>query len=342
MKDILLVKFPVDLGNKTIESNLHNIFENKMDFFRFAAQHADVLDKGVNYHRSIQDRLFSMFSLRKVVSSYVKANKTVLFNGLSPAFLSYGAWDPKNTAIVFDWTRLLYPSILGEEIKKDWIFYLHRYALQRCPKILCWTDAIMHNLQEHYGVKRSQLYKVPSPFLVEEFDIPPRPTPRRPRVLFVGGDLKRKGGDILLGEYLATFKSSCMLTMVTNDEAANIEGVNFRPGVCYGTNEHKKIYEEHDILVLPTRIDAYAHVLGEASAAGLAVVTTKYALGAPEIVLDGVSGYITETQADCMNALGQLIEQPELIKRFKWAGYKHMHTKFSSNHICESYLSILE
>lgn len=90
MKKILLVTFPVDLGNRTIETNLHNLFSPDMDFFRFAAQHANELDMGVDYKRSIRDRLFSIHSLRKALRPYVHENNTVLFNGLSPAFLSYG------------------------------------------------------------------------------------------------------------------------------------------------------------------------------------------------------------------------------------------------------------
>jgi glycosyltransferase involved in cell wall biosynthesis len=341
MKNILLVTFPVDLGNRTIESNLHDLFSNDMDFFRFASQHANELDKGINYSRSVRDRLFSIYSLRKALRPYVRANGTVLFNGLSPAFLSYGSWRPENTAIVFDWTRLLYPSVLGAEIKKDWVFYLHRHVLRACPKILCWTDAIMNNLQEHYGVKPSQLYKVPAPFLVENFDIPPRPTPNIPRVLFVGGDLKRKGGDILLENYQTLLKSRCQLTMMTNDQAANIEGINFQSGIRYGTAAHKNIYEENDILVLPTRIDAYPQVIGEAAAAGLAVITSRFALGASEVVLNGVSGYVTETQQGCIDSLVNLLNTPVLIDEFKAAGYRHMHAKFSREQIKKQYLEVL-
>lgn len=129
--------------------------------------------------------------------------------------------------------------------------------------------------------------------------------------------------------------------MLTNDRAASIEGINFRPGIRYGTAEHKKIFEENDILVLPTRIDAYAQVLGEAAAAGLAIVTTKFALGSGEVVVNGASGYITESQQDCIDSLANLVANPVLIDEFKSAGYRHMHTKFSRDQIRKQYLEIL-
>ena len=341
-KEILLVTFPVDLGNRTYEKNLHKLFGDRMDFFRFAAQHVDELDNGINYGRSIRDRLLSIFSLRRALGFYTEADKRVLFHGLSPAFLSYGSWNSKNTAILLDWTRLLYPSVLGGKIKKNWLFYLHRSVLRKCPKILCMTEAVKNNLLDYYGIPSHQLFKVPAPFNIEIIDIYPRPTPNKPRVLFVGGDLKRKGGDILLDNWEKALKGKCILTMLTNDQTADIEGVNYRPGIKYGTSEHRKIFEESDILILPTKIDSYPQAIGEAAAAGLAVITTRFALGASEVVLNNISGYVEDTQYGCLEKLINLIENKDRIDQFKRAGYEHMHSTFSNGMIQKSYLKVLE
>jgi len=340
-KDILLVSFPVDLGNRTYEKNLHKLFVNDMDFFRFAAQHVDQLDSGINYKRSIRDRLLSVVSLKNKLRQYRKKNKKVLFHGLSPAFLSFGSWKPTNAAILLDWTRSLYPSILGKSVEKNWLFRLHRHVLKKCPKILCMTDAVMNNLVTFYEVPSGQLFKVPAPFDVENIDIFPRPTPAIPRVLFVGGDLKRKGGDILLANWTKLLKGKCELSMLTNDQAANIPGVNFLPGIKYGTEEHRKVFYENDILILPTRIDSYPQAIGEAAAAGLAVITTKFALGASEVVIDGVSGFVDDDQESCLNSLVKLIGDPGLIDQFKIEGYKYMHSRFSNESIRKSYLDII-
>lgn len=339
-KKRLLVTFPVDLGNRTIESNLQNLFVDEMDFFRFAAQSAEKIDTKNSYGGSVRNRLFSIHALRKQLQKYSGKDNTILFNGLSPAFLSYGAWQPENTALVFDWTRLLYPATLGHDLKKDIVFKMHRNVLKNIPKILCWTDAIANNLQEHYSVSSSQIYKVPAPFLVEKLDIYPRPTPKIPRVLFIGGDLKRKGGDVLLNNCKLLSKH-CELTMVTNDSSANIDGINFMPNVRYGTPTHKKIFEQNDILILPTRIDAYPQVIGEAAAAGLAVITTKFALGAHEVIADEVSGYVCNSPEESVSKLLSLVTDLELIDKFKMAGYEIMHKKFSRKSIVDSYISVL-
>ena len=339
----LLVTFPVDLGNRTLESNQHSIFRNDMEFFRFAERHADDIDCGnLSFKKSLFYRIKSAFALRKIVRKYTREGKTILFNGLSPALFAYGVWKPEQTAIVFDWTRALYPSVLGMPIKQDWVFRLHRKVLRSCPKFLCWTEAIRANLSEIYGIDKSALFEVPAPFLVERLDIPPRPTPDKPRVLFIGGDLKRKGGDILLDGWQSLLKDKCSLTMVTNDPAANIEGIRFLPGIKYGSDIHKKTFEEHDILILPTRIDAYPQVIGEAAAAGLAVITTQYALGAKEVIVQGTTGYITDTPEESIVRLLDLLNNPALIDDFKKNGYKLMHQKFSKDIIRKRYLEVLD
>ena len=50
---------------------------------------------------------------------------------------------------------------------------------------------------------------------------------------------------------------------------------------------------EHDIFILPTHQDVGPQVIGEAAAAGLSVLTTQFALGAPHVILDGVNGRIS-------------------------------------------------
>jgi glycosyltransferase involved in cell wall biosynthesis len=340
-KDCLLVTFPVDLGNRTIEHNLHEILKNDMDFYRFAAQNAHILDKGVSYKRSVKDRLFSILPLScRVVKSRLKGD-FILFNGLSPAFLSFLFWNPKSTGIMFDWTRLLYPAVLGQTLHKGKLFKLHRFVLKRCKVILCWTDAIVDNLVDHYDINPAQIVKVPAPFLVDNMNIPPRKTPTLPRVLFIGGDLQRKGGDIILKNYESRLKGLCQLTMLTADKKANVKGIIHLTNIKYGTAEHVKVFEDNDILILPTRIDAYAQVLGEAAAAGLAIITSKYALGAPEIVLDGESGFITETPEEVIDKLIYLLRSPEMIDSFKLKGYQQMHEKFSMSNIRDAYLGAI-
>ncbi len=341
-KKNLLVTFPVDLGNRTLESNLQYIFSNEMDFHRFAQEHADDSVCGqISLVDTLKYKINSTYKLRKIVKDYSRENKTILFHGLSPALFSYGTWNPKKSVIALDWTRNLYPSALGTALEKNWVFHLQRKIFRECTRIICWTDAVMDNLQEIYGVDKSSLFKAPVPFLIEKFAMLPRKTPKKPRVLFVGGDLERKGGDILLNGWNRSLKDRINLTMMTNNKLADIQGINFLPGIKYGSDIHKMTFENNDILVLPTKIDGYPLAICEAAAAGLTVITTKYALGAKEIIKNGYSGYITDTPERCIETLEYLLDNPQFIDSSKSLAYEIMQQKFAKDIIKQKHLNII-
>jgi len=342
-KKILFVTFPVDLGNRTLEVNLMKMFSDKMNFFRFAAEHSDLKDKvKITFIKSVWYRLKSSLKLRRKVKMASRNGDFILFQNLSPALFSFGAWNNTKGIVVLDWTRSLRPSIYGSKIKKDIVFYAHRMVLKKCYKIFCWTDASIENIHSVYGIEMSKIHKVPAPFLIDDLSIFPRKTPILPRVLFIGGDWKRKGGDILQDAWQNRLESKCKLTILTSNKSLKIEGVEILTNISYGTPEHKKIFEQNDILILPARFDAYPQVIGEAAAGGLAVVTTKFALGSPEIILHGKSGYIAESPEESIDYLLELLDNPYKIDEFKKEGYLFMQKKFSMESIRQEYFKVIE
>ncbi len=166
----------------------------------------------------------------------------------------------------------------------------------------------------------------------------PRPTPPVPRFLFIGGDLKRKGGDLLLKAVNEGVIPPGVLTMVTNHMSADIPGVNYRPGISFGTPEHRELFQSHDVLILPTRMDSYPQAIGEAAATGLTVITTKFALGARQVIQNGVSGVITDKPEDAVMAMRELMGNPLGIDAMKKTIYNDMLAKFSRERIISSYL----
>ncbi len=341
-KKILLVTFPVDLGNRTIESNLQRIFKDDMDFFRFAPQHASVIDKGkINPWKSTWFKLKSIIALRKAVRAAVKKDQFILFANVSPALFSYGIWKPNKTTITLDWTKTLFYYVYDKKIKKGSTFYLHKKILNTCSKIICSTDAVTENLRNTYGVENKRIFKAPVPFLAEDMDIPPRKTSDTPKVLFVAGDLKRKGGNVLLKNWKDKLEGKCTLSMVTNVPPVHLNGVQFLPGIKHGTPSHKEVFKTHDILVLPTYFDPGPQVICEAAAAGQAVITTKNALLSSEVIEDNTSGYICNTSRECIDRLSELLSNPTLIDAFKYKGYEYIHHKFSRKNIHDRYLEII-
>jgi glycosyltransferase involved in cell wall biosynthesis len=338
----LFVTFPVDFGNQTLEKNLKFFFSDEMDFFRFAGDHVENSQNKISFYKSVFYRLKSTISLRKRVSEIAKNGGYILFQNLSPALFSYGVWKGEKGIVVLDWTRTLRSEVYGDKIKKDFIFYLHQKIFNKCHKIFCWTDASLDNIQHVYGIDKAKLFKVPAPFLIEKLSIPPRETPLKPRVLFIGGDWLRKGGDVLINAWETRLRSKCELTILTSEKSIDVEGINVYTHVRYGTKEHKKIFEENDILFLPARFDAYPQVIGEAAAGGLAVVTTKFALGSPEIIQHGKSGFIAESPEESIDYLIELLNDSTKINSFKKEGYNLMQLKFSMIEIKNQYLSQIE
>lgn len=72
---------------------------------------------------------------------------------------------------------------------------------------------------------------------------------------------------------------------------------------------------------------------------GLTVITTKYALGAPQIIQNGLSGYITENPVDIIDLILRLREDPPKIDVMKNLIYHDMIQNFSMENIRASYLT---
>ena len=95
-------------------------------------------------------------------------------------------------------------------------------------------------------------------------------------------------------------------------------------------------YRAADLFVLPSRIsadgdrDGLPNVLMEAQSQALACLSTRIS-GIPELVVHGETGWLVEQQ-DCdalVQALRQLIMQPDLRARLARAGFERVHREFS-------------
>jgi glycosyltransferase involved in cell wall biosynthesis len=113
----------------------------------------------------------------------------------------------------------------------------------------------------------------------------------RVRLLFVGGDFERKGGDLLLEVWRHHLADLCELHLVTRGDVSSQPGVNVYRTLSPNDRELRALYHYCDALVLPTRGDCFSLASIEAMAAGLPVITTAVG-GIPEIVEDQASGYL--------------------------------------------------
>ncbi len=94
-------------------------------------------------------------------------------------------------------------------------------------------------------------------------------------------------------------------------------------------------YQVMDMLVLPTYREGFPTVVLEASASGKPVVATR-ATGAVDAVEDGVTGLLVPVGDPCAlaEALGRLLEAPELAVKMGRAGRQRVERDFCTDRVC--------
>lgn len=165
------------------------------------------------------------------------------------------------------------------------------------------------------------------------------------KLLFIGSLIERKGIDLLL-KALSLVKKDYTLTIVGDGEEKSrladyveqngmkelVEFVPFKQ-----KEELREIYNTHDIFVLPTREDCFGLVINEAMAASMPVISSCYADGAYDLVIDGENGYIVNPyeSVEFANTIEKLIENDELVEKMGKASHETI-SKFSFDRTSET------
>ena len=156
---------------------------------------------------------------------------------------------------------------------------------------------------EHYGASPDKIKVIP--FGANMDDVPVRESlgegssDARLRLLFVGRDWERKGGQIAFDTLLALHRRGidAELTVIGCTPGSDF----VHPSLHVIPNLDKNLpgqradlaefYRQSDIFLLPTRAECSGVVFCEAGAFGLPVVTTRTG-GVPTVVTEGESGFL--------------------------------------------------
>lgn len=233
---------------------------------------------------------------------------------------------------------------------EDAKLWAHRSVMRYVRRFTTWSQWAKTSLVRDYGVQAESVTVIHPGAVLSKFGTPGSRPPRQPgplRVLFVGGDFPRKGGDLLLDVWRKELKDSVELHLVTG---ANIEpepGVHVYKGVAPYSEELLRIYASCDVFVLPTRGDCLAMVLGEAMAAGLPIVTTRVGAHA-EAVEDGESGFLIDVDDGqaLADRLKRFVDDPELSRRMgrraRHVGEERFDMERNANRIADLLLGMTE
>lgn len=216
---------------------------------------------------------------------------------------------PKQIDGMGRWYRHSLSASPFEKFKERW----YRAVFSRAAALVAWSEWCADSLVLDYGVPREKIAILHPGAPSAMFGITQlRASADRPTILFVGGDLERKGGDLLL-EAFAELKASARLLMVTPDHVRPQDAVEVISNANPGSQSLVDAYQRADIFCLPTRGDCTPVVLGEAMAAGLPIVTTRVGSNA-QTVNDGTEGLLIDSddRVALLAALRILIENVDL------------------------------
>jgi glycosyltransferase involved in cell wall biosynthesis len=187
------------------------------------------------------------------------------------------------------WKRLLSHGVHHRSFAK---------AAREFDFFLPWGSDCADSLHRDYGVERDHCRITLAPQDLERWTPAGRSVSLPIRLLFVGNDFARKGGDFLLRLYSEHLLGSFTLTVASNDSA--LDGRQLPAGVQWlrGRNRDQliEVYRDSDIFVFPTQQDYMPQVLAEALAAGLPCLANDVG-GIRDLVHNGETGFLISRDA---------------------------------------------
>src|SRR5262249_32176799 len=195
---------------------------------------------------------------------------------------------------------------------------LNRRTFSGARHLITWHEWGKQSLQTDYGIAASKIHVVPPGIDLARWDFARQPNAGRVKLLFVGGDFRRKGGEILLASYARDLMDRCTLDIVTKEDVdiRGLRGVTVHRGFGPNATDLLRLYAGADIFVFPTFADTLPLVIMEAMASSLPVIATT--VGAlREQIEDGVTGLLVPVaDVDALSrAVLRLVDNAELRQR---------------------------
>jgi glycosyltransferase involved in cell wall biosynthesis len=210
-----------------------------------------------------------------------------------------------------------------------WKDSVNRRVFREASLCVAWSSWVAESLSSDYGVDGDRIAVIPPGVDIDQWrarDSTPDDTPFR--VLFVGSDFERKGGDLLL-EAFRQLSPTAELHLVTKSNVASSDRVHVIDDLEPNDRRLSELFRCSDVFVLPSRAETFGIAAVEASASGLPVVASRIG-GLTDIVIDEQTGLlIPPGDGDALaRALVRLQRSPSERRRFGTAARHHAETAF--------------
>ena len=177
-----------------------------------------------------------------------------------------------------------------------------------------WVVASSYTAQtlSNNGIPRDKIHVVPygvdtSAFVKRDH----HPNSKSPfRIVFIGSLIQRKGISYLL-DAVKKLKSRtaqvvlCGRGFVDTDLIEHYKEIDIEIKIGLPRDELVNLVHDCDVFVLPSLVEGFAHVIVEAMACGLPVITTDHTCG-PDIITEGKHGFIVPVRD--ANAIAEKLE----------------------------------
>jgi glycosyltransferase involved in cell wall biosynthesis len=208
--------------------------------------------------------------------------------------------------------------------------------LNSSKAVITWTNYSAKGFVED-GVDQSLVHVIPLPMEVRCKNKERRGI----KVLFVGRDYYRKGGDIALKAAMNVLKKHSEVTFIYVGKATIPEHPRIKHYEGISRKQLEDLYRDSDILLYPSRVEAYGLAALEALSYGIPVIASNLP-SLREIVEDSVDGYIANSDEDYAQKLEEIINSPERLESLSKMACEKVKIKHDPKKIGEELKKIYE
>jgi glycosyltransferase involved in cell wall biosynthesis len=222
-------------------------------------------------------------------------------------------------------------------------------AFTRATGLVTWCQWAKDSLINDYGVPAEKITVIPPgvdlalwpkrSYQQEDNSASARPI----KLLFVGGDFQRKGGQVLLECFRRYFQDRCELHLVTQETIDAGPNLFVYNGVTPNSPILTRLFAEADVFVFPTLADCAPVAVTEAMAASLPVISTR--VGAiPEAVQHGKTGFLVAPGdgEQLRRALETLLDHPHQRREMGILGRQIIEADYDAQKNCQRLLELLK